>query len=87
MANHDFFQSLERQPWLVNTSRGEVVDTSALIHALDGEEYAVQRWMYWKMKDRHTERCRKALFDNLSARDNVILTPHIAGIFLMNHIT
>ena len=45
------------------------------------EEYAVQRWMYWKMKKIGTlSGAEKPLFDNLSARDNVILTPHI-GIF------
>lgn len=80
VANHDFFQSLERQPWLVNTSRGEVVDTSALIHALDeGRIRGAALDVLENEKIGTLSGAEKALFDNLSARDNVILTPHIAG--------
>lgn len=35
LANDDFFHSLKRHPIIINTSRGEVVDTSALLNALD----------------------------------------------------
>ena len=34
MANEDFFNSLQQKPFIINTSRGSVVQTSALINAL-----------------------------------------------------
>ncbi len=35
LADPAFFATLERRPLLINTSRGEVIDTAALLHALD----------------------------------------------------
>ena len=35
LADETFFATLQRRPLLVNTSRGEVVDTAALLRALD----------------------------------------------------
>lgn len=35
LADIAFFRSLQRRPYLINTSRGEVVDTTALLRALE----------------------------------------------------
>lgn len=35
LADEDFFASLERRPYFINTSRGETTDTQALMKALD----------------------------------------------------
>jgi erythronate-4-phosphate dehydrogenase len=35
LADENFFQSLKRKPVIINTSRGEVIDTDALLKALD----------------------------------------------------
>ena len=35
LADENFFQSLKRKPVIINTSRGEVIDTNALLKALD----------------------------------------------------
>ena len=35
LADENFFQSLKRKPVIINTSRGEVIDTNALLKVLD----------------------------------------------------
>ena len=37
MANEDFFKALEQKPFIINTSRGSVVQTTALVDALKQE--------------------------------------------------
>ena len=34
LANHDFFQSLKQKPWILNTSRGQIVNTQDLKDAI-----------------------------------------------------
>jgi D-3-phosphoglycerate dehydrogenase len=34
LANHDFFQSLKQRPWILNTSRGQIVNTQDLKEAI-----------------------------------------------------
>ena len=80
MANHDFFQSLKQKPWILNTSRGQILNTQDLKNAilngtiagagldvLENEKlpsYTVEEGM---------------LFEWLLDQPNVIITPHIAG--------
>lgn len=80
MANDAFFNSLERKPYIINTSRGNVIETAAVIRALDAgliAGAALDVLENEKLKTYTPE--EKALFDNLKVRDNVLLTPHIAG--------
>jgi erythronate-4-phosphate dehydrogenase len=35
LADEALFRSLQRRPWIINSSRGEVVDTAALLQALE----------------------------------------------------
>ena len=47
LASADFFSRLQRRPVVINSSRGEVVDTSALLGALRGgivREAVVDTW-------------------------------------------
>ena len=37
LADENFFQSLKRKPVIINTSRGEVIDTNALLKALNSQ--------------------------------------------------
>ena len=70
LADKDFFRSLERKPYFINTSRGETTDTQALWEALD-KGYIAQ--------------CIIDVWENepeidLSLLDQCYIgTPHIAG--------
>ena len=70
LANETFFRNLRRKPLLINTSRGEVVDTAALLHALDCGSVSAAIIDTWE-----NEPC--ICLDLLSK--TFIGTPHIAG--------
>ena len=70
LADEDFFLSLERTPYIINSSRGEVVDTASLLSALaDGQvkDAVVDTW--------ENEPCIS--YDLLEKA--YLATPHIAG--------
>lgn len=70
LADETFFRSLRRCPVIINTSRGEVVDTGALLGALDAGIVSGAIIDVWE-EEPHINRklLEKAL----------IATPHIAG--------
>jgi D-3-phosphoglycerate dehydrogenase len=80
MANADFFNSLQQKPFIINTSRGAVVQTSALIHALEQNIIAGAA-----LDVLENEQLSSFTFVQqeemmyLTKKPNVILTPHIAG--------
>ncbi len=83
MVNMDFLGKFRKNIWLINTSRGRVVNTMDLSNqlkagkvigaALDVLEY--EDSTFESLSGNHTEE-----FDYLMMADNVILTPHIAGL-------
>lgn len=79
-ANHHFFKKLKKTPYFLNASRGGVVNTDALLDALDEGLIAAAGIDVLENEDlaTYTEDERKRL-DDLSHRSNVIVTPHIAG--------
>lgn len=80
MANDQFFSSLEQKPFIINTSRGPVVETAALIRALDKGLIAGAALDVLENEKLDTlTPQQQADLDNLSSRSNVLLTPHIAG--------
>jgi D-3-phosphoglycerate dehydrogenase len=80
MGNEAFFASLEQRPWVLNTSRGEVVELPALIRALENGQIAGAGLDVLENEKPETYSPEeKALFDRLLAFPQVLVTPHIAG--------
>ncbi len=70
LADKAFFDSLRRRPLIINSSRGEVVDNEALIHALDSGQVAGAVIDTWEGEpDLNMGLLQRA----------IIATPHIAG--------
>ena len=80
MANDAFFQSLQHKPVLLNTSRGKVIQLSALINALKANRLsgAGLDVLPNEKLSTYTE-TEQAELNWLLARPDVIITPHIAG--------
>lgn len=80
MINDDFFQTLQRKPVLLNTSRGKVILPEALIRALKEDRIsgAGLDVLPNEKLSTYTEK-EQAELDWLLARTDVIITPHIAG--------
>jgi D-3-phosphoglycerate dehydrogenase / 2-oxoglutarate reductase len=80
MAGDDFFSALQQQPIIINASRGKVVDTNALIGALQSGKIsgaALDVLENEKISSLSEKEKEQLLF--LTHQDNVIVTPHIAG--------
>ncbi|HEX6846163.1 MAG TPA: NAD(P)-dependent oxidoreductase, partial [Chitinophagaceae bacterium] len=80
LANHDFFQSTKRKPWIINTSRGQVVNTQDLKNAiLSGMIAGAGLDVLENEKLSSFTEEEQTLFEWLLNQPNVIMTPHIAG--------
>ena len=80
LANNDFFQSLKRKPWILNTSRGQIINTIDLKEALVSSAIAgagLDVLENEKLFSYTPE--EKEVFDWMLEQSNVIITPHIAG--------
>jgi len=80
LANHDFFQSLKQKPWILNTSRGQIVHTQDLKNAiLNGTIAGAGLDVLENEKLSSYSPEEQTLFEWLIDQPNVIITPHIAG--------
>jgi D-3-phosphoglycerate dehydrogenase / 2-oxoglutarate reductase len=80
MANETFFNSLKQKPFFLNTSRGKVVNTNALIAAIKENKIAgaaLDVLENEKLDSYYEE--EKSQLEWLAAQPGVIITPHIAG--------
>ena len=80
MANDFFFRSLQQKPFIINTSRGGVLQTSALVMALEQNLIAGAALdvLENEQLSSHTLAQQQEMM-YLTKQPNVILTPHIAG--------
>lgn len=80
MANEQFFNSLKQKPWILNTSRGSVVNERDLQTALKENLIAGAGLdVLENEKISSYTQSEKELFNWLLDQPNVIITPHIAG--------
>ena len=70
LANENFFHSLKRKPVIINTSRGEVIETNALLKALNDLSISDAIIDVWE----HEPDINRELLNKV-----MIGTPHIAG--------
>ena len=78
--NATFFEKLTHNIWFVNTSRGEVVDTAALINAMNtGKVKAAALDVLENEKLNTLTSQQHKDFEQLVALENVLLTPHVGG--------
>ncbi len=70
LADSAFFHSLKKKPILINTSRGEVIETSALLEALDHQLISEAVIDVWEHEPTIEQSLLKKVF---------LGTPHIAG--------
>jgi len=80
MANTIFFNALKNKPWVLNTSRGSVIDTTALINALKENKIsgAALDVLENEKLETYNEK-EKQQIAWLLDQPNVLITPHIAG--------
>jgi len=80
MADKQFFNLLQRKPYLINTSRGKIIDLEILINALKENRIsgAALDVLENEKLSSYTGEEKKQL-EWLFDQPNVIITPHIAG--------
>ena len=80
MVNDAFFNSLKQSPIIINTCRGGIMDTAALIRALDANIISgagLDVLENEKLSDLTGQ--QRLELNSLMANPNVVITPHIAG--------
>ena len=80
LANDEFFHSLAKKPYFINTSRGRVQDTAAIVRALEKGHIrgAALDVLENEKLDTYTSE-EKENIEKLLHDPRIIITPHIAG--------
>ena len=80
MADETFFNALTQKPFIINTSRGSVIKTAALIKALQHKTIAGAALDVLENEQLSSFSAQeKEEMNYLIKQPNVLLTPHIAG--------
>ncbi|MEI8052419.1 MAG: NAD(P)-dependent oxidoreductase [Bacteroidota bacterium] len=80
MGNRAFFEELKQKPFILNSSRGKVINTEDLIFALTNQ--LISGAALDVLENEHLNsynELEKKNFEFLVQQKNVIITPHIAG--------
>ena len=87
LVNDGFLESFRKSIYLINTSRGEILDTKALVKGLQkGKVIGAGLDVLENEKLETLSPEQEKTFKFLQNSPNVILTPHIAGWSYQSHI-
>ena len=80
MIGADFLSKFKKPVWLLNTSRGKVLDTSAMLTCIkEGRIIAAALDVLENEKTNALSAEEQKVFDALLADSRIFLSPHIAG--------
>ncbi len=80
MADSSFFNMLQQKPYILNTSRGKVINTADLLLALQQDKIAGVALDVLENENLKTYTdTEKEVLNKLLSYSNVMVTPHIAG--------
>lgn len=80
LVESDYWKKFKKPLVLINTSRGNIIQTKALLEALDsGQIIGACLDVFENEKPITYTKEENLLFEDLFARENVLVTPHIAG--------
>lgn len=80
MVNERFLSGMKNKSILINSSRGKIVDTRALLKALDSSQISGACLdVFEKENPENFSPEEREMYRNLWNRPNIIVTPHIAG--------
>lgn len=89
MVNRAFFNKVGKQPFLINTSRGKVVETAAVAEALENHKIrgaALDVLEFETLSFENIDRDKlPESFRKLCGSDQVVLSPHVAGWSYESH--
>ncbi len=80
LGNEVFFNSLQNKPWIINTSRGKILNLAHLKNAIEKNQVAGAGLDVLENENLSTYSAgEKEVLDWLLHQPNIIITPHIAG--------
>ncbi len=80
IADHNFFKQLQQKPFILNSSRGKVIDMAQIINAIKDKKISGAGLDVLENEKFETYTIEEKMqLDWLLEQQNVILTPHIAG--------
>ena len=80
LVNKEFFAKFHKSIWLINTARGEIVNTADLLEEIkSGKVLGAGLDVLENEKLETLSQSQKKDFDELVSLPNVLLTPHVAG--------
>ncbi len=78
--NEDFIAEFRKNFWVINTSRGKVVDSPSLLKGLNsGKVLGAALDVFENEQFYQLQGDDKAIMEKICSFENIILTPHIAG--------
>ena len=79
LIGSDEFAALSKGAYLINTSRGDIIEEDALLVALETGHLAGAALDVLKNETKISENIENALIDYARRNDNLVITPHIGG--------